>query len=147
MSVPSAARSSVAPTVTAAAFASEQSALTTFLYLLMRDHVPTGKVREALDHALASHPPSRFSAPELEALAKRYAGEIEAGPTPEDKRSPVEIKSSDLLITDLIGGGVGVQHKPSGLVAQSDQKRRSEGIKECVDVIKAEIEDQGRKAL
>lgn len=43
-----------------------------FLYLLMRDHLPTGKVGSLLSE-LRDVEEVYFSAPELEALAERYA--------------------------------------------------------------------------
>jgi hypothetical protein len=52
-----------------------RDALTTFLYLLMRDLVPTGKVRRLIDEAMSAEHPT-FSAPELHALAARYAMDL-----------------------------------------------------------------------
>lgn len=43
-----------------------------FLYLLMRDHLPTGKVASLLSD-LGDVEEVYFTAPELEALAERYA--------------------------------------------------------------------------
>lgn len=54
-----------------------RDALTTFLYLLMRDVVPTGRVRRLVNDACAAESPS-YSAPELHALAARYAMELGA---------------------------------------------------------------------
>lgn len=50
--------------------------LATFLYLLMRDHVPTGvvtKVMQDVDELDARNLKPTFSNPELEAMAARYA--------------------------------------------------------------------------
>jgi hypothetical protein len=49
--------------------------LTAFLYLLMRDEVPTGAVAEFVNRAAGVDGPS-FDAPELAALAGRYAGTL-----------------------------------------------------------------------
>lgn len=49
--------------------------LTTFLYLLMRDELPAGKVRRCIEQAMAAEAPV-FSAPELQALATRYAFDL-----------------------------------------------------------------------
>jgi hypothetical protein len=52
--------------------------LVDFLYLLARDHLPTGKIRRTLnDHVLASRGTKRtYSDTELEAWARQRASEI-----------------------------------------------------------------------
>lgn len=71
-------------------------ALTTLLYLLMRDHLPTGAVKELVDHAkLRTSAPDEvvreYSAPELEDLARRYAGELLS----DEQRAHISISATD----------------------------------------------------
>lgn len=49
-----------------------RSPVTTFFYVLMRDHLPTGTVKFLIDQAQRAGDPS-YSSPELEQLAERYA--------------------------------------------------------------------------
>jgi hypothetical protein len=64
--------------------------LTAFLYLLMRDHVPTGAVFRLAERAGSKSEPVAFSAPELAALAGRYARLIAGEPS-----APVEPESPE----------------------------------------------------
>lgn len=54
-----------------------------FLYVLMRDHLPTGTVKFLIDQAQRAGDPV-YSAPELEQLAERYAAELLLAPPRED---------------------------------------------------------------
>jgi hypothetical protein len=71
-----------------------ESPTTIFFYLLMRDHVPTGTVASLIEKATAERPasaPTRFTAPELQALAERYAAELgmlESGAEAEEAVQP-----------------------------------------------------------
>lgn len=56
-----------------------KSPVTTFLYVLMRDHLPTGTVKYLIEQAQRAGDPA-YSAPELEQLAERYATELLAAP-------------------------------------------------------------------
>lgn len=51
-------------------------ALTTLLYLLMRDHLPTGKVRDLIEESLASSEGTVYTSKELEQLARRYGADL-----------------------------------------------------------------------
>lgn len=50
--------------------------LVVFLYVLMRDHAPTGGVRGAIERAGEVDGSVTFTAPELEVLAERYADDL-----------------------------------------------------------------------
>lgn len=52
--------------------------LVAFLYLLMRDHTPTGGVAQTIHKVREMDLPGKYSAPELEQLAERYAHELRA---------------------------------------------------------------------
>lgn len=54
--------------------------LTEFLYRLMRDEVPTGVVRRLIDEVRGPEVGRNYSAPELEALARRYAADLARRP-------------------------------------------------------------------
>lgn len=70
--------------------------LTTFLYVLMRDHLPTGTVKWLIENSQRAGQP-RFSAPELEQLAERYADELRAAPPRElDSPTALEREEDDL---------------------------------------------------
>lgn len=56
-----------------------KSPVTTFLYVLMRDHLPTGTVKFLIEQAQRAGDPA-YSAPELEQLAERYAAELLGAP-------------------------------------------------------------------
>lgn len=55
------------------------SPLTTFFYVLMRDYLPTGTVKMLVERSKLAGDPD-YSAPELEQLAERYAGELLMAP-------------------------------------------------------------------
>lgn len=55
------------------------SPLTTFFYVLMRDYLPTGTVKMLVERSKLAGDPD-YSAPELEQLAARYAGELLQAP-------------------------------------------------------------------
>lgn len=67
-------------------------ALTTLLYLLMRDHLPTGKVRDLIERSLASGEGTVYTSKELELLARRYGAdllaELELPPAPPAPSTP-----------------------------------------------------------
>lgn len=81
--------------------------LTAFLYLLMRDHLPSGTVRGLLDRVSGDE--FEMSAPEMEALALRYsmplraafgdAEEDEPSGTrePDDTIQQIEMRDGDLV--------------------------------------------------
>lgn len=52
--------------------------LTAFLYLMMRDHVPTGTVKQTIEQ-IASDDELVLSAPELQQLAERYSAPLRVG--------------------------------------------------------------------
>jgi hypothetical protein len=55
--------------------------LTAFLYLLMRDHLPTGAVKAVAERVIVDEE-FTMSAPELAALAERYASGLLGEPAP-----------------------------------------------------------------
>jgi len=63
-----------------------ESPITTFLYVLMRDHLPTGTVKFLIEQAQRAGKPT-YSAPELEQLAERYANELLSA-RPRDTEEP-----------------------------------------------------------
>lgn len=64
-----------------------ESPLSVFLYLLMRDHLPVATVKWMVDQAKLPGDP-KFDAPELEALADRFAEQLGVQLTPRPAASP-----------------------------------------------------------
>jgi hypothetical protein len=99
-----------------------EDALVTFLYLLMRDLLPVGKVRRLIDEACSAEHPT-FSAPELHGLAARYAMDLGAADVvdAEVEEAPEEEEGAP-LVQHIVGatGGRLLVGTPDGELAGAD---------------------------
>lgn len=91
-----------------------KSPLTTFLYVLMRDHLPTGTVRWLIEQSQLDGDPV-YAAPELEQLAKRYADELLMAPP---RKSDEQLRTEASVHEALASNGTPT---PSDAVEEEEQ--------------------------
>lgn len=105
-----------------------ESPLTVFLYVLMRDHLPTGTVRWLIEQSQRDGDPA-FSAPELEALAKRYADELlMAPPRKSDEQLRTEATVSEALGSNGTSPAPGDEEKEDEADEEDEEEAEPERL-------------------